>query len=88
MKIRNAVLAIATTTLLGTSAFAATTKTDDCASLQKEVNAAIAANGNGPSISKAREHASKGTTLCNEGKKADGMKQLHEAMKEASVKAK
>ena len=88
MKIRNAVLAIATTTLLGTSAFAATTKTDDCASLQKQVREAIAANGNGPSITKAREHEAHGAKLCKEGKKADGMKQLHEAMKEASVKAK
>ena len=88
MKIRNAILAISAAALIGPAAFAATTKTEDCASLQKEVDAAIAANGNGPSIAKAREHLAKGEKLCQEGKKSDGMKELHTAMKEAAAKAK
>ncbi len=88
MKIRKLILAVSAATLMAPAAFAATTKTEDCASLKKEVDSAIAANGTGPSIAKAREHEAKGEKLCNEGKKADGMKELHTAKKEAAVKAK
>jgi hypothetical protein len=88
MNIRKAILAVSAAALIGPASFAATTKTEDCASLQKQVDAAIAANGNGPSIARAREHEAQGERLCREGKKSDGMKELHTAMKEAAAKAK
>lgn len=88
MKIRNTVLSMAAATLLAPAVFAATTKTADCASLEKQVDAAIAANSSGPSVAQAREHQAQGAKLCKEGKRADGMKQLREAMKDAAIKAK
>ena len=88
MKIRHAVTSLALATLLAPAAFAATTKSHDCASLQKEVDSAITANSGGPDISKARDRRAQGEKLCSSGQSKDGMKKLEEALKDAHVKAK
>ncbi len=100
MSIRKIITAVSAAVVLAPAAFAATTPAAapaagampattpaaQCESLQKQYQAASAANATNPNAAKARKTANEGEKLCKEGKPADGAKKLEHALKELGVK--
>ncbi len=102
MSIRKIITAVSAAVMLAPAAFAATTPATNtaqaagtmpattpaaqCESLQKQYQAASAANSTNPNAAKAKKNATEGEKLCKEGKPADGAKKLEHALKELGVK--
>jgi len=102
MSIRKIIAAVSAAVMLAPAAFAATTPAAattatagampaatpaaQCESLQKQYQAASAANATNPNAAKARKTANEGEKLCKEGKPADGARKLEHALKELGVK--
>lgn len=80
MKVRHLAAAAATALLLAPAAFATSSTPASCSSLQtqfdKEVLRTTSAEAN-----KARNLRAEGAKLCSEGKNAEGIKKLNEAIK-------
>jgi len=80
MKVRHLVAAAATGLLLSPAVFAATSAPASCSALQtqfdKEVLKTTSAEAN-----KARGLRAEGAKLCSQGKSADGIRKLDEAIK-------
>jgi hypothetical protein len=80
MKVRHLVAAAATAMLLSPAVFAASTTPATCGSLQaqfdKEVLKTTSADAN-----KARDLRAEGAKLCTQGKSAQGVKKLNQAIK-------
>ena len=80
MKVRHLVAAAATAMLLSPAVFAASSTPASCSSLQAQFDKEVMKTAS-TEANKAKGLRAEGAKLCAEGKSADGIKKLNEAIK-------